>query len=125
MTLFSHQILKAPPSPSVEEITMKINSLRVALLAFIAAVMLFTGSTSAPAATYVGVSVGSAPPPPIVERRWAAPNRGAVWIPGHYEWMRGRYVWVGGYYTYPPRRGGYWVPARYRHGYYYPGHWAY
>jgi hypothetical protein len=104
---------------------MKITRLRVIALAFIAAIMLFTGSNQASAAVNVGISVGGPPPPVVVERRWAPPYRGAVWIPGHQEWVNGRWVWIGGYYSYPPRRGGYWVPGRYRHHYYYPGHWAY
>ena len=94
------------------------------LLAFAVVAMLFIGSNQA-SAQYVSIRVGTPPPPVVVERRWAPPYRGAVWIPGHHEWIRGSWVWVGGYYTYPPRRGGYWVPAHYRHGYYYPGHWAY
>ncbi len=99
----------------------------MAVLAFAAVAMMFVGSNRASAATYVGVQIGTPPPPPpaVVYRPWAAPYRGAVWIPGHHEWIGGRWVWIGGYYTYPPRRGGYWVPARYRHGYYYAGHWAY
>jgi hypothetical protein len=104
---------------------MKITRLRLAALAFVAIAMLFTGSNRASAATYVSVRVGTPPPPVIVEHPWARPYRDAVWIPGHHEWIDGRWVWVGGYYTYPPRHGGYWVSARYRHGYYYPGHWAY
>jgi hypothetical protein len=61
----------------------------------------------------------------MVDRAWGRPYRGAVWIQPHYEVVGGSWVWVRGYYTYPPRRGGYWVPGRYRHGYYYPGHWGY
>lgn len=103
---------------------MKITRLRLAALAFIAIVMSFVSSGKASAA-YVGIQVGTPPPPVVVEHAWARPYRGAVWIPGHHEWVNGAWVWIGGYYAYPPRRGGYWVPARYRHGYYYPGHWAY
>jgi hypothetical protein len=107
---------------------MKMTRLRVVALALIAVVATFFGSiTQASAATYVSVRVGGPPPPPpaVVYRPWAAPYRGAVWIPGHNEWINGRWVWVGGYYTYPPRRGGYWVQPHYKHGYYYPGRWAY
>jgi hypothetical protein len=105
---------------------MKITPLRMAVLAFAAVAMLFIGSNQASAQS-VSIRIGTPPPPPPagVYRPWAAPYRGAVWIPGHHEWISGRWVWIGGYYTYAPRRGGYWVPARYRHGYYYPGHWAY
>ena len=104
---------------------MKITPLRLALLALFVTAMLFIGSNRASAATYVSVRVGTPLPPVLAERPWARPYRGAVWIPGHNEWINGRWVWIGGYYAYPPRHGGYWVSARYRHGYYYPGHWAY
>jgi hypothetical protein len=103
---------------------MKITSIRLTALAFLVIVMSFVSSGKASAA-YVSIRVGTPPPPVIVERPWARPYRGAVWIPGHNEWVRGGWVWVAGYWTYPPRRGGYWVGSRYRHGYYYPGHWAY
>jgi hypothetical protein len=103
---------------------MKTTPLRTVALACAAVVLLFTGASQASAATYVSVRVGGPPPPPRADYRWAAPYRGAVWIPGHQEWIDGRWVWVGGYYGYPPRRGGYWVPGHYRHGYWYPGHWA-
>jgi len=104
---------------------MKITPLRLAVPAF-AAAMLFIGSNQASAATYVGVGiqVGTPPPPVVVEHPWARPYRGAVWIPGHHEWVNGAWIWVGGYYAYPPHRGDRWVSARWRHGYYYPGHWA-
>jgi len=103
---------------------MKITRLRVAGLAFIATAMLFVGSNQASAQS-VSIQVGTPPPPFVPEHPWARPYRGAVWIPGHHEWINGAWVWVGGYYSYPPRRGGFWVRAHYRHGYYYPGHWAY
>jgi hypothetical protein len=103
---------------------MKITSLRVMAFALVAVIMSFIGSTTA-SAQNVSIRIGTPPPPMIVERPWAPPYRGAVWIPGHHEWINGRWVWIGGSYSYPPRRGGYWAPPRYRHGYYYPGHWSY
>ena len=104
---------------------MKITSFRLALVAVAAVVMSFAGAGKA-SAVDVSVQFGAPPPPPptVVVQPWARPSRGAVWIQPHYELIRGRWVWVNGYYTYPPRRGAYWVSARYRHGYYYPGHWA-
>ncbi len=93
--------------------------------AFVAAVMSFVGSTTAPAQTVVRVQIGTPPPPMVVEHPWGRPYPGAVWVGGHHEWINGRWVWVGGYYSYPPRRGGYWSAPRYRGGYYYPGHWSY
>jgi len=92
-------------------------------LAFAAIAAMFVAPGKASAA-YVGIQVGVPPPPIVVEHPWARPYRAAVWIPGHHEWVGGAWVWIGGYYTYPPRRGAVWIRARYRHGYYYPGHWA-
>ena len=95
-------------------------------LAFAAAFMLFITPNQASAGVNIGIGirVGGPPPAPVVEHRWAPPYRGAIWISGHHEWVNNGWVWVGGYYDYPPRPGAYWVRAGYRHGYYYPGHWA-
>jgi hypothetical protein len=103
-------------------------SLRIAALALVAGLAAFVAPTKA-SAINLDIQVGpSAPPPPVVEHRWAPPYREAVWIGGHYEWRGGRYVWIGGYYAYPPHRGAHWVPAKYvfRHGTYFyrPGHWV-
>jgi hypothetical protein len=104
---------------------MKIVHLRLMALALAAIVISFVTPGKASAA-FVGIQVGTPPPPgPVmVDRPWARPYRGAVWIPAHYQWVRGGWVRVGGYYSYPPRRGQVWIQDRYRHGYYYPGHWA-
>jgi hypothetical protein len=107
---------------SVKDGNMKIVHLRLMALALIATAVLFVAPSSASAA-YVGIQVGTPPPPVIVERAWARPYPTAVWIPAHHEWIRGRWVWVHGYYAYPPYRGAVWISARYRNGYYYPGHW--
>jgi hypothetical protein len=103
---------------------MKITPLRTVALAGAALAVLLVSSNQASAQS-VSVRIGTPPPPMVVERPWAPPYRGAVWIAGHHEWIRGQWVWVSGYYSYPPRRGGHWVPARYRNGYYRPGYWAY
>jgi hypothetical protein len=123
MRLLGRKNLKLNRPRPVQEI-MKINPLRVAFLAAAAFALLFVSPNSASAQVYASIRIGTPPPPMIVERPWPPPYRGAYWIPGHHEW-RGRWVWVPGYYSYPPRRGGYWVAPGYRHGYYYPGHWAY
>jgi len=102
---------------------MKITPLRTLALAGAAFAFLSVTPNQASAAE-VSIRIGTPPPPVVVERPWAPPYRGAVWIAGHHEWIRGQWVWVGGYYAYPPYRGAVWVSARYRHGYYYPGHWA-
>ena len=83
---------------------------------------LVVGGSSAQADS-INIRVGTPPPAPLVEHRWAPPYAGAVWIGGHHEWVDGRWVWIGGYYSYPPRRGGHWIPGHYRHGYWRAGHW--
>lgn len=98
------------------------------MLVFAAAVLATLLGSSRSASAYVDVRIGPTPPPaPIVERPWARPYPGAVWIGGHYEWIGGRYSWIGGYYEYPPRRGAHWVGPRYTNrggAYYYrAGHW--
>lgn len=105
---------------------MKIGSLRTLALAGLVAASFFVDSKQASAANVgFSIQVGTPPPPPRADyHRWPPPYRSAVWIPGHNEWINGRWVWVGGYYGYPPRPGAHWVPGRYKHGYYYPGHWA-
>jgi len=105
---------------------MKITYLRLMALALVAAVVMFVAPSSASAA-YVGIQVGGPPPPYAgrVDQPWARPYPGAVWIAPHNEWVNGRWVYIRGYYAYPPRRGAVYVPSRYRHGYYYPGHWNY
>ena len=108
---------------------MKTNSLRTTVLAGAALATLCFLAPSRASAITVDLQIGpQAPPPPIVEHRWARPYPDAVWIAGHYEWAHGSYVWVGGYYAYPPHHGAHWVPAEYVHhdgAYFYrPGHWA-
>lgn len=63
----------------------------------------------------IPVQVDSEPPPPphVIEKPWAPPYRGAVWIEPHYEWVHGHWDWIHGYYTYPPTPGYVWVPAHY------------
>lgn len=104
---------------------MKINSLRPIVLATFALITLLTCATTA-SALDIGVRVGGPPPPPppVVERPWASPYRGAVWIRPHREWNGGQWVWVRGYYDYPPYRGAVWIEGHYRHGYWRPGHWS-
>ena len=109
---------------------MKITSLRSAALACAAFAVLFFSSANRASALSIDLQIGpQGPPPPPVEHPWHRPNRGAVWIAGHYEWKHGRYVWFPGYYSYPPRPGGHWVgPTYVRQGgvyYYHAGHWAY
>ncbi len=102
---------------------MKYLHLRLAALALIATATLFVAPGKA-SAIGVDIRVGGPPPAPgYVDRRWAPPYRGAVWIDPHYEWVNGRWAWVRGYYGYPPRRGAAWVPGRYHNGYWRGGYW--
>jgi len=104
---------------------MKFDSLKLGALALVAGAALFISPTGASAAM-VDVQIGGPPPPEpvVVERPWARPYRGAVWIAAHYEVVGGRWVWVHGYYAYPPFPGAHWVAGHYRHGYWHPGHWV-
>jgi hypothetical protein len=104
---------------------MKINSLRTVFLATVMGGSLLAGAGTA-SAIDIGVQVGGPPPPPppVVERPWAPPYRGAVWIRPHREWRGGGWVWVRGYYDYPPYPGAIWIEGHYRHGYWRPGHWS-
>lgn len=82
-------------------------------------------SSTAQARTWVGVSIGIAPPPPRVERVVVRP--GYVWSPGYWRWTGVRHVWVGGYWV-PARPGYRWVGsswARWGEGWHFrPGHWV-
>ncbi len=68
-----------------------------------------------------------APPPPVVERPYAAPGRGYTWVPGYQRWDGRRYIWTGGRWALPPRPRAVWVPGRWdrRPGgwYWVGGHW--
>ena len=57
--------------------------------------------------------VREGPPPPIVERQYAAPGRGYTWVPGYQRWDGRRYQWSGGRWVLPPRARAVWMP----------GHW--
>lgn len=79
----------------------------------LAAALMFGVCTAIPAQarTWLGVSIGLAPPPVRVER--VGIRAGYVWAPGYWRWSGSRHVWVGGR----------WLPAR--PGYHYVGaHWA-
>jgi hypothetical protein len=105
---------------------MKIKSLRTPALLAIVVLALFSSAGTAPAID-LGIQVGGGPPPPPppgIERPWAPPYRGAVWIRPHREWRGGGWVWVHGYYDYPPYPGARWIEGHYRNGYWRPGHWS-
>jgi hypothetical protein len=105
---------------------MKIKSLRTVALAA-AVIFALLSSIGTASALDVGIRVGGGPPPPpppVVERPWAPPYRGAVWIRPHREWNGGGWVWVRGYYAYPPYPGAVWIDGHYRRGYWHPGHWS-
>jgi hypothetical protein len=102
---------------------MKITRLPVLALALVSAATTFVGMGQS-SAQVVSVRVGPpGPPPGYHERRWDRPGPGAIWIDGHREWRDGGWAWVGGYWSYPPQRGMVWIPGHWRHGYWRPGHW--
>lgn len=74
----------------------------------------------------IGISVGTAPPPPRVARGpiGVAPGRGYVWTNGYWDWTGGRWVWVGGRWAYPPHGHRVWVEPHYyaSHGHYHYRH---
>jgi hypothetical protein len=81
--------------------------------------------TLSQASTRVGVDLNfgapagaPAPPPPVVENRWAPPYPTAVWVSGHYQWRHHHYVWYPGYYTYPAPVVVEERPVIYVHGHY-------
>jgi hypothetical protein len=47
-------------------------------------------------------AVPSHPPYVASDAVTAAPNGGAVWIPGYYDWNGLQYVWIAGYWAVPP-----------------------
>jgi hypothetical protein len=104
---------------------MKIQPLKIVVLAAVAATT-FVVSAPRASAIDIGINVGGPPPPPpvVVERPWAPPYRGAVWIRPHNEWRDGRWVWVHGYYGYPPYPGAIWIEGHYGHGHWRSGHWS-
>jgi len=66
------------------------------------AALIAVGAASAPltsmAASNVSLFIGTAPPPPLVERI-PAPRHGYIWAPGHWEWGGQRHVWAPGYWV--------------------------
>jgi hypothetical protein len=72
------------------------------------------------------VVVDTAPPPPLVEVRPAAPFGGAVWIPGYWTWHGNRHFWVGGRWS-APWPGHVWEPHHWEliggRWHFVPGHW--
>jgi len=59
-----------------------------------------------------GVTVDSAPPPPIAEQITVSPGPDYLWIPGVYVW-NGRWNWERGHWDHRPHPGAVWVPHRY------------
>lgn len=65
------------------------------------------------AASNVNVFIGTAPPPPLVERI-PAPRAGYVWAPGHWEWNGRRHTWASGYWVVARPGYAYQAPAWYQ-----------
>ena len=58
------------------------------------------------------VTVGEAPPAPLVETVTEAPDPTFVWIGGNWVW-RNHWVWEHGRWARPPHPGAVWVPHSY------------
>ncbi|HEX4619095.1 MAG TPA: hypothetical protein VH135_05165 [Steroidobacteraceae bacterium] len=91
---------------------MKLNSLRLALIASLATAAL-SACVVAPGpgyGYYYGETVYQAPPAPQYEAVvGVAPAPGYFWIGGGWLWEGGRYGWHPGYWS-APRPGYHWVP---------------
>lgn len=59
------------------------------------------------------IVVREAPPrPTIVERQYASPGSGYVWVAGRNTWRDGRWVWVSGGWVRPPQPNAIYVEGR-------------
>jgi hypothetical protein len=87
---------------------------------FLAMVTIVVGTSIAASGAHVdvGIAVGAALPPPVVETVpvGVAPDPGYVWVNGYWDWAGGSWVWVQGRWVLPPRPHAFWV-APYYHPY--------
>jgi hypothetical protein len=87
---------------------------------FLAMVTIVVGTSVAASGAHVdvGIAVGTAPPPPVVESVpvGVAPGPGYVWVNGYWDWVGGSWVWVPGRWVLPPQPHAFWV-APYYHPY--------
>ena len=92
--------------------------------------ILAASALSAPAfgQVFIGVTIGTPPPPIRYEVRPPMPTVGYVWTNGYWAPYQGRYVWHRGYWARPPYYGAAWRPARWVHEgprwRYYEGGWG-
>ena len=102
-----------------------MKAMKPTLFALPTALLAATLALTARAETHVNIDLGLrlGPPPPIVvreapprpvivERQYAAPGEGYVWVAGHNTWRDGRWVWVGGTWARPPQPGAMYVEGR-------------
>ena len=86
-------------------------------------------ATLLPIAAAQAQYVRLAPPPPVIERPYAAPGPGYRWVPGYHRWDGRRYIWTGGRWVVPPRPRAVWETGRWDrspYGYHWrPGRWRY
>jgi len=100
-------------------------AMKPALFSLSAAVCAALLALTARAETHVNIDLGlrlgppapivvrEAPPrPTIVERQYAAPGTGYVWIAGHNTWINGRWAWISGTWVRPPQPGVIYVEGR-------------
>jgi hypothetical protein len=77
-------------------------------------------------AASVNISIGT-PPPPIIVETAPPPRAGHVWVNGYWRWNGARHVWVKGHWV-VARRGYHYVPESWVNvngrWVFHPGHWA-
>lgn len=71
----------------------------------------------------IGVTIGQAPPPPVVYRVPPQPSPEFVWVEGYWYPQGHKYRWHDGYWTRAPFVGAYWVQPYYESGRYFAGYW--
>ena len=66
---------------------------------------------AAQAGVFIGVSVGTPPPPLPIYVQPPCPQPGYIWVPGYWAWGPFGYYWVPGTWVLPPEVGLLWTPG--------------
>lgn len=75
------------------------------------------------------LSIGTPPPPAVVEAVPVAPgpDEEYMWHPGHWRWIDERYVWIPGHWAHRPYPQAIWVVPGWEHDHdsyrFHEGHW--
>ena len=91
--------------------------------AFVLSCVLMLCGTNVHAQVSIGVTIGQAPPPPVVYRVPPQPGPEFVWVEGYWYPHGHKYRWHDGYWTRAPFPNAYWVQPYYAGGRYYAGYW--